>query len=270
MKTDTYGKQEGSAWIHHYSQVGYHPIVVNEFNTKLLAGAWLRPGSTYSADEAVAVMAEILNRTDDSYNSEIRSVRFRGDAAFYNGDLMDLFEDRDLEVVYTIRAKGTGCLNGNCIEDYYAGEHEDDCTYTADKPYYGEISYRMSKSEKNRRVCYKLFFTEEEKKEGQAEQLCLIPHVFAVITNDLESSAEEVISFYCQRGASENFTKELKDDFGANTLSHKDFHPNALDFFIKALAYNLFHMFQLLVLEGSDRVMRAGSFRKNTRRSSAV
>ena len=25
-KTDTYGKQEGAAWIHHYSQTGYHPV----------------------------------------------------------------------------------------------------------------------------------------------------------------------------------------------------------------------------------------------------
>lgn len=36
-KTDTYGSQEGSAWIHNCSQVGYQPFVVNEFSAKLLA-----------------------------------------------------------------------------------------------------------------------------------------------------------------------------------------------------------------------------------------
>ena len=38
-KTDTYGNQEGSSWIHHYQQTGYHPFVVNEYNT----GALLQP-----------------------------------------------------------------------------------------------------------------------------------------------------------------------------------------------------------------------------------
>ena len=64
-KTDTYGKQEGAAWIHHYSQTGYHPFVINEYNSKTLVGAWLRPGSTYSADEAEPIMAEVLKRLPD-------------------------------------------------------------------------------------------------------------------------------------------------------------------------------------------------------------
>lgn len=262
-KTDTYGKQEDAAWIHHYEQVGYHPIVVNEFNTKLLAASFLRPGATYSADEAVAVMNEVLSRISDMYKGFERSISFRGDAAFYNSELMDLFEDREHPVRYAIRSKGTGRLNGECIDSYYASEHEDDAVYTAQNPYYGEITYKMTNSDKYRRVCFKLFFTEEEEqKEGRAVQLCLIPHVFAVMTNDAESSVIEVINFYCQRGASENFTKELKGDFFANTLSHARFHANALEFFMKSLAYNLFHIFQLMVLEGSDRVMTADSFRK--------
>lgn len=94
----------------------------------------------------------------------------------------------------------------------------------------------------------------------------VIPHVFAVITNDTWSSVSEVIDFYCLRGASENSTKELKNDFFANTLSHAGFHANALEFFIKSLAYNLFHLFQLMVLEDGDRVMTADSFRKKSQK----
>ncbi len=95
-KTDTYGNQEGSSWIHHYQQTGYHPFVVNEYNTGALLGAWLRPGSAYSADEAEAIMTEVLKRIPDrTANGKMRQLRFRGDAAFYSKDLMNLFEERN-------------------------------------------------------------------------------------------------------------------------------------------------------------------------------
>ena len=114
-KTDTYGHQEGSSWIHHYQQTGYHPFVVNEYNTGVLLGAWLRPGSAYVADEAEAIMTEILKRIPDrTANGKIRELRFRGDAAFYSKDLMNLFEGRNNPVDYAIRAKGTGRLEEAC------------------------------------------------------------------------------------------------------------------------------------------------------------
>lgn len=215
-KTDVYGNQDGADWIHHYSQVGYHPIMVNEFHSKVLAASFLRPGSAGSAEEAVPVMEEVLSRVSDTAaDGSLRSISFRGDAAFYNGSLMELFEERANPVQYAIRAKGTGRLDGVCIENYRALNTEDDCSWTSAKPFYGETCYLMSNSKRARRVCYKLWFSEEADKKGQ---ICLIPHVFAVITNIKEMTPVQVIEFYCQRGTSENFTKELKDDFSAGTF----------------------------------------------------
>ena len=262
-KTDTYGNQEDAAWIHHYSQVGYHPFVINEYNSKVLAAAWLRPGSTYSADEAPALMNEVLSRIQDTYQDSTRCIKFRGDAAFFNHELMEMLETRENPVIYAIRAKGTGALNNVCQDAYYATDHKENSAYTSSAPFYRETEYLMTGCSQARRVCFKLFFAEEGQcAEGKPVQICLIPHIFAVITNDHESSVEEVINFYCQRGASENFTKELKSDFFGNTLSHSSFHANALEFFMKALAYNLFHFFQQLVLEGEDKTLTAGTFRK--------
>lgn len=260
-KTDTYGKQEGSAWIHHYSQVGYHPFVINEYNTRALVGAWLRPGSTYSADEAEPIMAEVLKRLPDyTADGRMRDIKFRGDAAFFSGDLMNLFEERSNPVGYAIRAKGTGRLEGLCQDVYDSSSHEEDSTYTSARPFYGELRYQMSNSSKSRRVCFKLYFTEEEDKKGQA-QLLLIPHIFAVITNLEDMTPEQIISFYCQRGNSENYTKELKSDFMANTLSHRSFEANAFGFLLKSLAYNLFRFFQFRVMEGTDQNITVRSFR---------
>ena len=114
-------------------------------------------------------------------------------------------------------------------------------------------------------VCFKLYFTEEEDEKGQA-QLLLVPHVFAVITNIEDITVKQVIDFYCQRGNSENYTKELKSDFMANTLSHRSFEANAFKFLLKRLAYNLFHFFQLRVMEGADQNMTCGSFQKSIRK----
>ncbi len=83
-KTDTYGNLEGSSWIHHYKQTGYHPFVVNEYNTGALVGAWLRPGNAYSADEHEASLDEVLKGIPDRCaNGKMPQLRFRGDADFY-------------------------------------------------------------------------------------------------------------------------------------------------------------------------------------------
>ena len=265
-KTDVYGNQEDADYIFHYKQVGYHPVVVNEYNTKVLVAAWLRPGNAYSADQADAFMGEVLKRTPDYTRSgKLRNIQFRGDAAFYNSDLMDLFEDRFNPVRYAVRAKGTDKVEDACVDAYYAvNKLEDDYKYTSSNPFYGETSYQMSNSKKSRRICFKVFFTQEEvqTKKGAIVQLLLVPHVFAVITNFGDLTPEQVINFYCQRGSSENYTKELKGDFFANTLSHRSFAANAFEFFLKCLAYNLFRFFQYRVMEGSDQNMTAASFRK--------
>lgn len=51
----------------------------------------------------------------------------------------------------------------------------------------------------------------------------LVPMVYCIITNDFEKSPKEAMDFYEPRGNSENFTKELKDDFNGGILSHKEF-----------------------------------------------
>jgi len=43
------------------------------------------------------------------------------------------------------------------------------------------------------------------------------------MTNDKEESNEEIMQFYEERGNSENFTKELKDDFDGKRVSHTQF-----------------------------------------------
>lgn len=61
------------------------------------------------------------------------------------------------------------------------------------------------------------------------------------------------MNFYEQRGASENFTKELKNDFNGGRVSHKDFVKNEMEFLISSISYNIFHVFQNEILENEDK-----------------
>lgn len=74
---ETYGNQEASSYIHHYSETGYHPLLINEFHSKLLLSALLRTGSSYSSNGIVEELRTVL-----AYMYNRGTIRFRGDSAF--------------------------------------------------------------------------------------------------------------------------------------------------------------------------------------------
>lgn len=247
-KTETGGKQEGAAHIYHYNTDGLHPLMINEYHSKLLVGMRMRSGSSYSSNGFMAEMDEVLEylKTDN------KRVRLRGDSAFFNDKYMDYMENK--EITYYLRAKGFNKIKNKVYKDI------DDKginleTYSQEHPYIGEIEYTLSKSNKERRVVYKAYSSFDK-------QMSLFPTVYCVITNDKESSGIDIMTFYEERGNSENFTKELKDDFDGKRVSHHEFLKNELEFLISGLCYNAFHLFQMKILEKEDKKMRMNTFRK--------
>ena len=76
----------------------------------------------------------------------------------------------------------------------------------------------------------------------------------AIATNQNEWSNSEIIHWYNQRGEdSENRIKELKLDFGGDTLPCSDFNANALYFLLSTLSYNLFALMRQLLPEELSR-----------------
>jgi hypothetical protein len=73
-----------------------------------------------------------------------------------------------------------------------------------------------------------------------------------VIATNRTDSSQEVIRWYNQRGEhSENRIKELKIGFGMERMPCGQFEANAVFFKIGILAYNLFRLFVLNVLDES-------------------
>ena len=87
--------------------------------------------------------------------------------------------------------------------------------------------------------------------ESDSETHCVQGYIYrAIATNRSGLTASQVIHWYNQRAEdSENRIKELKLDFGGDTLPCSDFQANALYFRIAALSYNLFALMRQLLPE---------------------
>ena len=86
------------------------------------------------------------------------------------------------------------------------------------------------------------------------EEVCAQGYVYRAIATNRETMTDsEIIHWYNQRAEdSENRIKELKLDFGGDTLPCSDFKANALYFSICALAYNLYALMRQLLPEGLE------------------
>ena len=242
----TCGNQEASAYIHHYQKNGYHPLVINEYHSKLLLSSLLRTGSAYSSNGIIEELEQIFTQLNNTGN-----IRFRGDSAFYRRDLFKYLENN--QVTYYIRVKNFKKNIRESVMDMVINQVDwNDFDYT--EPYYGEYTIQINKTKK-RRIVYKAFHLEK------GGMLQLVPMVYCIITNDFEKSPKEAMDFYEARGNSENFTKELKDDFNGGNPSHKEFVKNEMDFLISSLAYNLYHVFQQTILEEKDQTIRMNTCR---------
>lgn len=242
----TCGNQEASAYIHHYQENGYHPLIINEYHSKLLLSSLLRTGSAYSSNGIIEELEQIFTQLNNTGN-----IRFRGDSAFYRRDLFKYLENN--QVTYYIRVKNFKKNIRESVMDMVINQADwNDFDYT--EPYYGEYTIQINKTKK-RRIVYKAFRLEK------GGMLQLVPMVYCIITNDFEKSPKEAMDFYEARGNSENFTKELKDDFNGGNPSHKEFVKNEMDFLISSLAYNLYHVFQQTILEEKDQTIRMNTYR---------
>ena len=242
----TCGNQEASAYIHHYQENGYHPLVINEYHSKLLLSSLLRTGSAYSSNGIIEELEQIFTQLNNTGN-----IRLRGDSAFYRRDLFKYLENN--QVTYYIRVKNFKKNIRESVMDMVINQVDwNDFDYT--EPYYGEYTIQINKTKK-RRIVYKAFHLEK------GGMLQLVPMVYCIITNDFEKSPKEAMDFYEARGNSENFTKELKDDFNGGNPSHKEFVKNEMDFLISSLAYNLYHVFQQTILEEKDQTIRMNTYR---------
>ena len=72
--------------------------MINEFHSKLLLSAVLRTGSSYSANGIIEELKTVL-----AYMYNCGTIRFRGDSAFFDTELLEFLRKKTLPTISAVK-----------------------------------------------------------------------------------------------------------------------------------------------------------------------
>ena len=228
--SETYGRQEGSAYNGHFGCECYHPLFC--FNQDGdVERAHLRQGNVASAHDWRSLLLPVVERYREL---DVRKF-FRGDAAFAIPELYQFLEAEDY--LYAIRLPANDVL-------YRKIEHlrKRPVGRPPKKPivYLTSFAYQAASWHCPRRVVAKVEWHQGE----------LFPRIGFIVTN-LRWDAANVVRFYNRRGTAEQAIKEGKVALNWTRLSCHDFDDNQVRLQLFVLAYNLANFLRRLALPAS-------------------
>ena len=234
----TYGAQEGTAYHAFYGQHMYHPLLIFDGDTNQLITAVLRPGNAHVSRGVVAILKRRLPVLQQRWPAV--QLVLRADSGFATPALYDLCEQLDVE--YTIGLVPNARLK-RLGEPVLVEARQQHAAEPAEKVrHFGEAEYQADGWARARRVVIK------------AEVLEQGPNVRFVVTNRT-AEARAQYEDYVDRGAAENWIKDLKNACRADRLSCHAFWANQFRLLLHAAAYWLLDTLRRwLVHVGSVRV----------------
>lgn len=234
---------------------GYFPMVGHAAQTGQVVACDFREGNVSPNSNNL----EFIKQCERSLPEGCFVDSLRIDAAGYQSKIIQYCDEKSIR--YTIRARMSDGVR--------------DCIHSVSEEQWEPLLDRKGCEIKNQHTlrtlhCIKGYdkaFTliiQRTGKKGQAEldlndtqtsdEVVCGEYIYRAIACNHESKTNsEIVHWYNQRAEdSENRIKELKSDFGGDTLPCTDFKANALYFSFCALAYNLFALMrQLLPLQFS-------------------
>jgi hypothetical protein len=221
--SETYGRQDGTAYNGHFGCTCYHPIFCfNQFGD--VEFAMLREGNVHTAKDWKAVLEPIVAR----YRDRKFPHYFRGDAGYSKPEIYDYLESENFK--YAIRLPANDNL-------YREIGHL--LTRPVGRPsqapifWYHDFKYRAASWDRERRVIAKVEWHQGE----------LFPKVGFIVTN-LRAKKRKIVHFYNMRGTAEQCIKEGKNAVKWTRLSCHDFKDNHVRLQLFVLAYNLGNIFR--------------------------
>lgn len=232
----THGQQSFSFYNAHYDSYMYHPLLIFEGNSGVLLASRLRPGNAMGSRQAVALLRPLVRRLRSRFSR--RAIALRADTAFSSPEVLDYAEYAGLQYAIGF-ARNDRLLDrvvGLCEKADWLWESNADGKRVR---LYTSFWYRARSWSRARRVVAKI----ERTAQGM--------NLRFLVTNR-RGRAEDVFTWYEQRGQAENFIKELKNDLEADRLSCMGYRANAFRLQLHVLAYNLFVLFRRHVLRGTE------------------
>jgi hypothetical protein len=249
--TEIIANKSDAKWTYKKNK-GYMPMVGHIAETGQIVACDFRTGNASPARENLEFIQQCQQSLPDG--CFIQSLRI--DAAGYQTKIIQYCDKNTLR--YAIRAKMSASIR----------EQIDTLTDDDWQP----LLNRQGKPVENQETCriphwigdYDKPFTlviQRKRLKGQValdletditdEEIVSQGYLYrAIATNQEGWTDSAIIHWYNQRGEdSENRIKELKLDFGGDTLPCSDFNANALYFLLSALSFNLFALMRQLLPE---------------------
>lgn len=223
-----YGNQQGAKAGYnptHRGKKSYHPLLAFLNSTKECILAYLRPGDTYTSNNASEFMKELLGRLPKA----IKELILRADSGFFNEKLLRVLELSNRKVEYIIKVKLKNMRKILIKQEWEEIPLESGIAMT-------EFYYQCHGWEKARR-----FVAIRNKVKIRKEGLLFTItdyEYFCYVTN-IEESPLYLHKFYGDRGESENWIEAVKNQLFGGFILTDDFWANEALFLSSVLAYNI-------------------------------
>jgi Transposase DDE domain group 1 len=216
----THGQQEGSAYHGYYRQHMYHPLLIFDGDTGQLITAVLRPGNTHGSAGVVAILKRVVRAIRRRWPAV--TIEIRMDSGGAVPAIYDWCEQTG--ITYTIGLISNPRLTALAAPLVTEAHRHRDATGAEKVRLLGETPYQAESWDQPRRVVIK------------AEALPKGPNTRFVLTTRPDPP-EALYDWYVDRGAGENWIKDLKGSCFADRLSDHRFCANQFRLLLHAAAY---------------------------------
>jgi len=249
--TEIIADKTDAAWTYKKNK-GFMPMVGHIAETGQIVATDFRKGNAAPARENF----EFIKQCQQSLPKGCHIKALRIDAAGYQTKIIKHCDDEN--ILYAIRAKTSASL-----KEEIASLTDADWQPQLDKQgeeIKGQATYRTTHCMGDYEKAFTLIIQRKAirgqvdldlSQPASTEEITANGYIYrAIATNRDDWSNNQIVHWYNQRAeASENRIKELKLDFGGDTLPCSNFEANSLYFQICALSYNLFALMRQLLPE---------------------
>jgi hypothetical protein len=195
LPIEVHGHQPKAEWHGHYGARIYHPLITSIAETGDMLDARLRPGNVGTADGALDVILDVVERAEASL-CKITHVRI--DAGFPSGELMAGLDNRGVHFVARLR--------GNAALDRLAapflkrppGRRPDE-----PRMWTHELEHKASTWDESRRV---VLVVKERPDDLLLDRFFLVTSI-----SRFQMNSQALLDYYRQRGKAEGHMGELMD-----------------------------------------------------------
>lgn len=234
-----YGNQQGAGKGFNDKKKGaksYHPLMAFLNSTRECLLSWLRPGNTYTANGAEEFFSQLMGMIPAS----IKSLLLRCDSGFFSEKLISRAEQYP-GVNYLIKVKLKNLIDVLSLQDWLKVPYmpgTEICDF-----------YYKPKSWSRERHFYAVRILKSVEKDGRLfekknwDYFCYC--------SDLEDSPLAIHRLYGDRGESENWIENVKNQMFGGHILGKEFYQNEMYWQTSVLSYNISLWMRILTDERS-------------------